>query len=987
MAKSIEHNIFPNLAPRAELYEKVGYIEKSWLNDSALQFPAHVINSLQQFNCFRITGVQALFEEQTDHLKAASLQPAFFSGLYNLNVPLLYIIQCCKHHINIFMGTNSSGTPALTALLESYIGSSLYSPCPVSHNVLQQSSFCAAVTGIPTPTFTEKKDKPFSILDSAADAFISGLSRGEWLFVVQAFPIHRQQTNIWIESCSREIKDIKEGFLLRDIQKANRMAAYYIEILEKSIKRLNIGIQQGLWQTGVYIFSNKQETVLQGAALLASLYSGSKSTPEPLRTHVCSRNAGIDPFINCCHSKELCSFISLPSREFSGFRLLEQPLFDVDFTPEHNNPLNIGLIKSGITISDQTCSIPVNDLTRHALIAGVTGSGKTNTVFNLLQQLYNSYQIPFLVIEPAKSEYRNLLNVIDSMLLFTIGEERAGISSPFRLNPFYFPDGISLQTHIDFLKAVFNASFAMYAPMPYILEDCLYKIYEDKGWNIAASINTRGNSETAYPTLSDLYNKIDDVVESAGYHDRIAMDIKAALKTRINNLCIGAKGLMLNTSASIRFDKIITSPVVFELKALGNDEEKAFMMGLILMSVWEYYESSRSDHSIGSDKLKHLLVIEEAHRLLKNVPVEKVSEEQSNIKGKGIETFCNLLAEIRAYGEGVLVSEQIPVKLAPDVIKNSNLKIMHRLTSKEDRDFMGDTMELNRHQKREAARLGTGEAIFYREGLDRPVKIQVSISTLKKDILMISDQSIQKRMLDCFYKQNPKLLMRFASCQGCKYVGTDMCGKNLKTVKALSETQEWKDMIIKLFIPYIIHPDKVIDIKYLTSLFSIHEPHFYCTVSHIIKDYIDARSNYYQWTFEFTGKLTAAAYNAIRNIQFLNIIGRSCYQQSANDPYRFVVCKEFCKNKALFCYEGSVLLKDPETHNNLVHLLNSQNNNKNFYNQLKQLIIDFVKNYSSPEQHHAVNSLAICYLIQKLNEHQFSLILQREILRAFVEVL
>ncbi|MBF0234805.1 MAG: ATP-binding protein, partial [Desulfamplus sp.] len=534
---------------------------------------------------------------------------------------------------------------------------------------------------------------------------------------------------------------------------------------------------------------------------------------------------------------------------------------------------------------------------------------------------------------------------------------------------------------------VFNASFAMYAPMPYILEECLYKIYEDKGWNIVTSINTRGNSESAYPTLSDLYNKIDDVVDHIGYHDRIAMDIKAALKTRINNLCIGGKGLMLNTSTSIKFDEIIASPVVFELKALGNDEEKAFMMGLILMAIWEYYESSRAEHSIGSDKLKHMLVMEEAHRLLKNVPVEKASEEQSNIKGKGIETFCNLLAEIRAYGEGVVVSEQIPVKLAPDVIKNSNLKIMHRLTSKEDRDFMGDTMELNRHQKREAARLGTGEAIFYREGLDRPVKIQVPISTLKKDILMISDQSIQKRMLDCFYKQNPKLLMRFVSCQRCKYVKTDMCEKNLKKVKAFSSTHQWKDIIIKTFIPYIIHPDKVSDMKYLTSLFSLNDTHLYCLISHLIKKYIDARSNYYQWTFEFTGKLTVEAHNAISNSQFLNIIGRSFYQQSANATYRFPVCKEFCKNKALFCYEGSVLLRDPETHNNLVHLLNSQNNNETFYQQLKQLIIDFVKSYSSPEQHHAVNSLAICYLIQKLNEHQFSLILQKEIMSAFVKVL
>ena len=987
MAKSIENNIFPELSPRFELLEKVGYLEKSWLDQTPLGIPNQTPQLLKTFKFFKISGVQATFEEKDNLLKPTGLPSTFFAGLFNLNVPLLYVIHCNQGSINIFMGTNPTSAPALAALLEAYLGNILYeSVSSLPHDFHRPYPFCSAITGIPTPN-TPLHAKTPTAWDSGTDAFISGISGQKWLFVVQAFPVQRNQTRIWIESCSREIKDITEAFLLRDIQKSNRMAKHYIEILEKSIKRLNIGTQQGLWQTGVYLFSDNQQNVLQGAALQAAIHSGNKSTPEPLRSHICTANSRFNPFINCYHSKELSSFIALPSREFPGFRLLEQPRFDVDFTPDQDKPLTIGHIKTDYNTSALPCTIAVNDLTRHTLIAGVTGSGKTNTVFNLLQELHNTHHIPFLVIEPAKSEYRNIFQRIDSLLVFSLGEERPGISSPFRLNPFFFPQGISLQTHIDFLKAVFNASFAMYPPMPYILEECLYKIYEDKGWNLVTSTNSRGYNETAYPTLSNLHDKIDAVVDHIGYHDRISMDIKAALKTRINNLCIGGKGMMLNTEVSIPIAEIMSSPVIFELKALGNDEEKAFMMGLILMAVWEYYESSPDGNAIGSNQLKHLLIIEEAHRLLKNVPIEKASEEQSNIKGKGIETFCNLLAEIRAYGEGVLVSEQIPVKLAPDVIKNSNLKIMHRMTSMEDRDVMGDTMDLNRHQKREAARLSIGEAIFYREGVDRPLKIQVPVSSLKKDNLMISDQSMRDGMQKRFYSRNPKLLTRFVACNKCKYRETDMCEKNRKKVKLFAETHDWEDISVKTFLPCLIHPDRgnTDHMAYLTSLVSADETHLYCLAAHIIKDYIHARSDYYQWPFDFAGKLTTAAHASIANGQFFSSIGRSCHEQATNAPYRFPVCKDFCKTNALFCYEGSVLLKDPETHNNLVHLLNSQNKNEIFYQELQQVIVDFVQTYCASEQDQAVNSLGICYLIQKLNEHHFSLTLQRGILNSFIQ--
>ena len=305
-----------------------------------------------------------------------------------------------------------------------------------------------------------------------------------------------------------------------------------------------------------------------------------------------------------------------------------------------------------------------------------------------------------MVIESAKSEYRQLLNdpLFKDMLVFTLGDETPERSAPFRLNPFEVPEGILVQTHLDYLKSLFRASFVMYAPMPYVLEEALHEVYKDKGWNLSTNSNERGMGPRAFPTLTDLYEKIGDVVSRLGYDERISKDILAGLRTRVNNLRLGGKGLMLDTVQSVPIDEIMKNSVLLELRKVGNDEEKAFLIGIVLTRLYEFYEGKV--HTIQTNKgLKHLTLIEEAHRLLKHVS-EEASELDGNVRSKAVETFCNMLSEIRAYGEGVFVSEQIPNKLARDVLKNTNLKVMHRLVAKDDRDIMGDTMNLNDEQKK-----------------------------------------------------------------------------------------------------------------------------------------------------------------------------------------------------------------------------------------------------------------------------------------------
>lgn len=405
--------------------------------------------------------------------------------------------------------------------------------------------------------------------------------------------------------------------------------------------------------------------------------------------------------------------------------------------------------------------VGLKDLSKHCLVVGTTGSGKTNTVFHLIKQLWQMKPpIPFLVIEPAKTEYRKLLaseELGSELQVFTLGNEN---TSPFRLNPFELLPGVSVQTHIDHLKSVFGASFVMWAPMPHVLERAIHEIYQDKGWNLVENTNPRGASHNAFPTLTDLYMKIDEVVSRLGYEEKVTMDVQAALKTRIDSLRIGGKGMMLDVKKGIPFAKLLGKPTILELEAVSDDDEKALLIGLILVFLQEFYASRGLIEGAG---LQHVTVIEEAHRLLANV-ARGLDSEVANTRWKAVETFTNILSEVRAYGEGFTVAEQIPSKLAPDVIKNTNLKIMHRTVSEEDRKAVGGSMNLDDQKSKRVASLPVGEAVVFGEGDDAPFRLKIPYVKIRTEVENKSDKVLVKDRMTHFRNSLREVYAGFDDC-------------------------------------------------------------------------------------------------------------------------------------------------------------------------------------------------------------------------------
>lgn len=632
-------------------------------------------------------------------------------------------------------------------------------------------SYGGVVVGIPYQEEEEQK-KDICSDRMPIDKICRGMLGKEFAFLVIA---ERQPEIVGNQAISKVDNLIMQNSSLLTTNRTNETglqitysnvaAQQYQRNLELVQELLYNGLQCGLWNVCAYYTAQTEGEALTLKNSIISNFSGSKNSRyEQLRcidiegelATILNRNPGLivklderrgtNPinsmyqnglgeeyyqylFQTKMSSKSLAHFFSLPKKEVLGYYIDEYVEFDSMVRERPcGRTIRVGNIASpgrkNYSTVKNLYEVSLEDLSRHALIIGITGGGKTNTMKSLLSEIWRKNGVPFLVIESAKREYIELMQMEDiggspytfrDMSVFTLGNESdSGVR--YRLNPFEVMQGVTIQTHIDYLLSTFNAAFEMYAPMPYILERAVYEVYEDKGWDLFTSINKRGLKE--YPTLSQLYYKIDVVTNRLGYDEEVQSNVKAALKARINSLRIGGKGAMLDVARSIPIEQLLSSPCVFELEDIGDDDTKAFIIGILLVQLYEYRKSCGP-----SDKLMGVLVFEEAHRLLKNV----VSGEGNNSRAKSVEFFCNMLAEIRSFGQGIIIADQIPTKLAADTIKNTNLKIVHRTVMEDDRQCMGAAMHMTEEQMDYLSSLRRGCAAVFAEGDSRPKLVMMPL--------------------------------------------------------------------------------------------------------------------------------------------------------------------------------------------------------------------------------------------------------------------
>lgn len=360
--------------------------------------------------------------------------------------------------------------------------------------------------------------------------------------------------------------------------------------------------------------------------------------------------------------------------------------------------------------------LPLNMLKKHMFVCGVPGAGKTNTMLRIATSLWKEHQIPFLVLEPAKKEYRELsLFDIDELIVFS---PNANTKFPLRINPFEFPIGLTLSEHISVLDAVFEGAFPLYSPTPFLLDKSIENIYVMKGWN-SSDIN---DGTKPYPTLSELYKQFESELKKTSYDGEIRGNIQSALEMRIGSLLRREMADIFDvSSSSYSPEEWMKRPIVIELEALG--EGPANFTTLLLCSLIR--ETLRVKANEDKEKeIRHVIMIEEAHNLIAST-AQTPAGTDADPKISATAFIVKMLAEVRALREGIIIADQLPTAMAPEVIKNTNIKLVHRLTSQDDRGLVGSTMSANEIQMEQLATFSPGQSLIVYEGLLKPFEMQI----------------------------------------------------------------------------------------------------------------------------------------------------------------------------------------------------------------------------------------------------------------------
>lgn len=531
-----------------------------------------------------------------------------------------------------------------------------------------------------------------------------------------------------------------------------------LDILEAQMKRLDQASALGMWDFAAYVLSEDVDVANNVAHSYLALTQGEDSYMSQSSVNVWRGDLGedSDSAATICEylrdlrhpmfgmnpglldvdfdfatypgvvtattalsGKELAYSLNFPRKSISGLPVIKCAEFGRNVSKlvewdADESPLKLGKIFH----MHHEESLPVNldreSLSSHTFITGSTGTGKTNTVCKIIDELLDK-NINFMVIEPAKGEYKDIFGGYDDVEVFGTN---AALMPLLRINPFSFPEHIHVLEHLDRLVEIFNVCWPMYAAMPAVLKAAVEKSYEDCGWSLVSSKNEL--DEPAFPNFSDVSRNVKAILDASEYDVENKGAYKGSLLTRIESLTNGIYGMIFSEnelSPEVLFD----GNTIVDLSRVGSMETKSLLMGLLLLKLQEHRMSESAEMNL---PLKHVTVLEEAHNILKRTSTEQ-SLDSANLLGKSVEMLSNAIAEMRTYGEGFVIVDQAPGLLDMAAIRNTNTKIIMRLPDLSDRQLVGKAASLNDDQITELARLPRGVAAVFQNDWVEPVLCKV----------------------------------------------------------------------------------------------------------------------------------------------------------------------------------------------------------------------------------------------------------------------
>ena len=520
-----------------------------------------------------------------------------------------------------------------------------------------------------------------------------------------------------------------------------------LELIEKQIKRVEQSTALGMWDFSAYFMSESPIIANNTAHMYLALTQGENSYlsqsavnlweyreerkddianimdfirrlqhPE-FELDITPDDPSFDldwlmypPHVNATVSltgRELAYSLNLPKKSVSGLPVLESVAFGREvqkFTPASEKTPKTLIAGNVYHMRKEDKNIRVkldmDSLCAHTFITGSTGTGKSNFIYNLLEQIYEEDK-HFLVIEPAKGEYKNVLGGFDDVSVYGTNPMYTEL---LHINPFSFPKHINVLEHIDRLVEIFNACWPMYAAMPAVLKDAIERVYKDKGWIFS---NPAYYSDD-FPTFADLIKVLPEIMSESLYSADTKSDYSGALITRVKSLTNGINGEIFCSTKEISNEALFDKNVIVDISRVGSVETKSLIMGILIMKLQEY----RMQPDKMNESLQHITVLEEAHNLLRRTSFAQ-AQESSNLQGKSVEMLTNAIAEMRTYGEGFIIADQAPDMLDEAVIRNTNTKIIFRLPDEHDCELVGKSIALSDVQIKELAKLPAFVAVIH----------------------------------------------------------------------------------------------------------------------------------------------------------------------------------------------------------------------------------------------------------------------------------
>ena len=546
----------------------------------------------------------------------------------------------------------------------------------------------------------------------------------------------------------------------------NKTVTDLMQLLDESLKRTNEFDSYGIWNVAGYFISDDMSAAEIAASNYRSLMNGENSGREvsainswrqndlsipgnysDLTTYlsrfahpkfIYGHDGGYNVYTDAStviSGKELGLHLGLPRATISGLPVIQHAEFGKEvityhlFSKEEElNPderITLGRVFDLGQITNKKVELINKSLNMHTFITGSTGSGKSNTVYQMLAELHQD-RIPFLVVEPAKGEYKDVFGNWNDVNVFSTNPNIAPL---ININPFKFPESIHVLEHVDGLVEIFSVCWPMYDAMPAFFKDAILRSYEEVGWDLGSS--TFDGEEPEYPDFEVLVEQLNKLIEESDYASDIKSNYRGALVTRVKSLAVGLNKFIF-TSEQTPYEVLFDQNCILDISRVKSTETKALIMGLMVYILNEYRVDRKTENNNG---LKHITVLEEAHNLLKNTSGGGSSE----LIGKSVEMLTQTIAEIRTYGEGFIIVDQSPSSVDISAIKNTNTKIVLRTPEANDRDAVGRSIGLSADQVNEIAKLPSGVAVVYQNDWVSPVLTMIDKAEVEESIYTIKN--------------------------------------------------------------------------------------------------------------------------------------------------------------------------------------------------------------------------------------------------------